>query len=369
LIAVVEASFRRHADDFSRPESANWRYAAIKASRDSKDAEILSFGTSLVKYGVQSRVVSRVTGKRTFNLAVFCGQMSSSYFLLKRTLAAGARPRLLLVDCQDGPVPREHSGERLEGVQSSLRWWPQILSFRDTLELAWDTKDPALFADISTAKLLASYRARDEIRTSIQAAFRGDSSLTTADIRTLRRNWAMNGGTHVAPRKPAVAPNEAVSQSVPIAKFDDRQFLRNKLAHAHAQRFVDLASQHGIRVLWLLPPIGPNAQRDRDRIGLDDYFTQQARWIQTQSDLITVVDGRRAGYGASTFADTVHLDRAGAGTFSQDVAEVIKHAIDHPESLPRWVELPPYRDLPERMPLEDVGQSRLAISEREKIGR
>ena len=362
LIAGVEATLRRHTDDFSRPESANWNFASTRASRDSRNAEVLGLGTSLVKYGVQSRVIQRETGKRTYNLAVFGGQMPSSYFILKQAIASGAAPKVLLLDCQDGPVPKEHLGERQEGIESNLRWWPQILSFRDAFDLAWHTHDAGLFADIAVAKLLPSYRMRNEVRSSVQASLRGQPVFSTEDIRSLRRNWVMNRGTHVAPRKPSTEPAPSPDSKVSPEPFNTRQFGLNTLSRVYAQKLFALTNQNGIRVLWLIPPIGPAAQLDRDRVGLDSYFTELARWAQSQSNLVTVVDGRRANYSSATFADTVHLDRSGGYTFSLDVAQVVKHALEQPETLPRWLALPRYRVHADHFPVEDVGQSRIAIT-------
>ncbi len=61
------------------------------------------------------------------------------------------------------------------------------------------------------------------------------------------------------------------------------------------------------------------------------------------------------------FADKVHLDRQGGATFSADVAAIVRRRLDDPSRAPRWVELPPYRDVATGVPVEDFTESRHAL--------
>lgn len=370
LIGVVEGYVASHDVDFSLAGPSNWRYGAWSASRETKGIKLLALGTSLVKHGLQARVVERETGRSTLNLAVFSGQMSSSYYLLKRTIDSRSTPGAILIDCQDGPVPRPLRDQRPEGVEANLRCWPEMLGIADLLDLSVAANDASLFGELALARLLPSYRARYEIRSDILAALRGQVGSSRSLILTFRRNWFANRGTHVVARDsvPPPAPAEP-SGPVPRADFSTSRWVRNKLSLDYTERLLDLAAAHQIKVFWLIPPVGPVAQSERDREGIDEYFTRVARWAQSRSPDLVVLDARRSGYPRSAFVDKVHLNREGGGRYSLDVGAAIRQTFASGRGAPRWVDLPDYRTLDRDLPVEDFTESMFALGKAGAVRR
>jgi hypothetical protein len=362
LVVSIERYVARHPDDFTRTDPANWRFSARAARGAEAKADILCLGDSLVKFGVQARVVAHATGRRAVNLAVFGGHMPATYFVLEHALRAGARPEAILVDCQDGPIPRVHRRDRPDGLQVNMRSWPELLTASDCFDLSCTARDAGFFAEVMLAKALPSYKARSEIRDAFASAMRGRGDSWFVTVRALRRNWAQNQGTHVAPHRPAPPAAPASEGARPRPReFPGETFARNELTLSYAARLLDLAAAHKIAVFWLLPPVGPGKQAERDGDGIDSYHTRQARWALSRSGGVVVIDGRRSGYGPGVFADKVHLDSQGGATFSADVAAIVRRRLDNPSVAPRWVELPPYRDVETGVPVEDFAESRHAL--------
>src|SRR5947199_7563 len=85
------------------------------------------------------------------------GRRPASFFLLRRALDAGARPRaivadfaaLMLKDDDNPPKPLNY---------------PELATLRDCLDLAWASRDASFFGSLALGKLLPSYRWRFEIR-------------------------------------------------------------------------------------------------------------------------------------------------------------------------------------------------------------
>ena len=84
---------------------ADWAYGGRAASRRAPDAEILCFGDSMIKFGMAPRVLEDRLGRRAFNLALYAGSPTASYFLLRRPLESGAKPAAVLVDFQPRHSP------------------------------------------------------------------------------------------------------------------------------------------------------------------------------------------------------------------------------------------------------------------------
>ena len=81
------------------------------------------------------------------------------------------------------------------------------------------------------------------------------------------------------------------------------------------------------------------------------------------------MDGRLSGYPAEAFYDKLHLNSAGANTFSADIGDVIRRHLADPTGAPRWVTLPPYRARPLDPGLEDDERSRVVLAEQHARGR
>jgi hypothetical protein len=359
LVGAVERYVVRKNDHFMQTDPTNWRDSARASRHEATRADILCLGSSLVKFGLQARVIQRATGRKTQNLALYGAHMPATYFTLKHALQAGARPSVILVDCSDGPIERNHRHERYEGLTANMRSWPELLSITDSVDLAWTARDAGFLAEVMTARIFPSYKSRNEIRISILEALMGtDNHPFHVGAETLRANWAINNGTHIAPRLLSSSDTIAPRPDRPRpAKFPNDVCQRNKLTLAYTQRFLDLAAAHQIKVFWLLPPLRPAKQIQREKDGVDSYFTGLARWVVARSDGVVVIDGRNSGYAGNVFADTTHLDRQGGTTFSTDVAAIVKHALNDPSASARWVALPPYRDVVTDVPMEDLVQT------------
>ena len=111
LIVAVEWFERRHYAQ-SNLLAISWADTSRRLDKIARGADILCFGDSLVKHGVQSAVLERATGKKVGNLAMNNGAMPASYFLFRRALEHGCKPSVVLIDAADGileegpPVPR-----------------------------------------------------------------------------------------------------------------------------------------------------------------------------------------------------------------------------------------------------------------------
>lgn len=98
-VAIVELLLTRGEPDFLMAWQVLVRYQSDASRRkDVPKDSVLCFGESLVSYGVVPSILEKRLGRRTFNLAVAGGKFPSSYFLLRRSLEAGARPSALVID-------------------------------------------------------------------------------------------------------------------------------------------------------------------------------------------------------------------------------------------------------------------------------
>ncbi|MCA1684508.1 MAG: hypothetical protein LC745_00685, partial [Planctomycetia bacterium] len=287
------------------------------------------------------------TGRRALNLACVGGTSPLTYFLLKRSLDAGARPSALLVDFKATQLQSNH-----RVVERALA---ELLSPSESLELAWTARDPLMFARLAVSGLLPSVRARSEIREWVLAAVAGGSASPRRENLAALRNWTVNRGAGLLDKW---AGSETIGEH-----FDEKcmaapgAWYCHPLNAVYLRRFLVLAATRDIPVYWLLPPIHPRVQGRRDSLRLDANFDRMLRRATQRYANLTVIDGRGAGYPARHFIDSVHLDSEGAYAYSDDLASLLPLA----PGGPRWVMLPAYRDRPITIPLEDQTGSRLAL--------
>src|SRR5439155_15786023 len=111
----------------------------------------------------------------------------------------------------------------------------------------------------------------------------------------------------------------------------------------YVRRFLSLAARHGISVYWVIPPMTPEVHARREREGQEALYTRFVRETQAQFPNVTVLDGRRSGYGLSVHTDPLHLDHQGALAFSLDVADLMARRPPGRSPIPQWVDLPAYR--------------------------
>lgn len=354
LVGMIERQFGRNELHFALAESENWKFSERQARKQTAPGSILCFGSSLVKDGLLPRAIEAKTGRKSYNLAAMRAHMPTSYYLLKRSLEAGARPSAVLVDCQDGPVPITDAAKQAEAIRVNLRNWPGLLTATEAIDLAWQTRDPNLLAELAVDRLVPSAKMRHEIRSTIQACLKNDHASSIEFIAALHRNWTANLGTHVMP--PGDVRSEEVA-SVSPAPLPRDQYLPNALSETYTRRFLELAAAHQIRVFWLLPPVSSRLQRERDESGYSAYFTSRAAWIQREFPWVNVIDSRRSGYPSHLFVDGAHLNRHGAYDYSAAVAAIVDQAMKRPGDA-RWIAAPRYHSAePEQIAVEDIVQS------------
>src|SRR5207245_157501 len=109
------------------------------------------------------------------------GQTSSSYFMLRRTLRAGAKPSAIVLDLT--PHMLIHAPE----VNKNL--WPELLNAEECLDLARALGDSNFFTSTMLARLLPTYKERHDIRAGLMAALDGKSVSWRDRIPMYRRNW------------------------------------------------------------------------------------------------------------------------------------------------------------------------------------
>jgi hypothetical protein len=364
IVVCFESFVARHDIDFTELSAADWRLSRSAATAEASGARLLVFGDSLLKFGIVPGIIERRTGLETFNLSVLGGQSPSSYFLLRRAIEAGARPEAILLDCQDMPSVERFDGRGL-GLWAYVRSWPELISSRDWVELCWSARDGELLGATGLRRLLPSLKARAEVRGQLLKLLVTGGTDSGRKQETQRRNWRSNKGSILmSPRlsNPSRLSPEVLATPVSSWSPDPvtREFLR---------KFLSLAAEHQVRVFWLLPPMTPEVEGLRDRVGQHTYYTRLAEGLQAEYPGLVVVDGRDSGYARGVFIDDSHLDRAGAVAFTSDVAEIVARTLATGRPASDWVRISPYSKRTDPGSIEDMEQSRLAVESERKARR
>ena len=97
LVGLVEGLVARNEIDYKTGWFWEWRFSGHAANKASRH-DVLCFGDSLVNHGVIPLIIEQHLGLKAYNFALSGGQSSTSYFQLRRTLEAGAKPSAVLVD-------------------------------------------------------------------------------------------------------------------------------------------------------------------------------------------------------------------------------------------------------------------------------
>jgi hypothetical protein len=365
LITAIEGFIARNALDFSDPVSLSWRLAARSARSLAPGRSVLLAGDSLVKHGLVPRVIAARSDQTAVNLAVARGSAPATFFLVRRALEAGARPAALVVDFK----PNVLTG----GPRYNSRYWQEILTPREILELARASRSAALGLELAVGRLLPSFRSRHEIRDNLRAALRGETDRLRLINRMCLRNWTVNDGADVAAKNPAWSGTVEVGPETD-QKYQTRVFQCHRVNAEYIRRLFALAAARGVAVYWLLPPLTPQLQARREQAGAEAGFVQFVRSMQATAANVTVLDARHAGYDHRLFVDATHLDGQGAQALSRDIAAVLNRDLDldlglaradrtAKASAPCWVELPAYHGGRGELALEDLEQSRRAISQ------
>lgn len=345
---------------------ASWRTAMECASGPEAGAEVLAFGDSLIKLGILPRVLEARLGWTAYNLAVLGGGPPTSHALLRRVLDAGQRPRAIVVSFSPlllGMDPR-----------TNLDWWCRLFDARERLELAWRSRDARFAATLLVEGALPSRGYADAFRDRVGlSAFttpRGGERMEPDELPTLLRNWQLNRGAQVAPRR-----------FVPIAGALPRPFdgpswsWQPHPAHAeHVKRFLGLAQRRGIPVYWVLTPADALWLERNTRAGTVSSYRRFVERQAARFANLTVLDGQRTSWDRTLFRDPIHLNRDGAVRLSLAVAESIARERDRQRdrdpaapSAGRWIALdervsPAMASRKYQNLLEDLDQSRLAVN-------
>ena len=346
LVVLAEWTLGRHDLDFTAPWHWDWRETGKLTAKKQGKAEILLFGDSLLKFGVMPRVIQDRAHRSSYNFALHTGQTSSSYFMLKRVLAAGHHPKVVVLDMT--PHMFFHMPEE------NARLWPELLSPVECFDLAWMKRDPDFFARTMLGHYLPSFKERHDVRATLMARLAGlPSPSRRGEIPFYRRNWKQNDGAQLMPAGvvPAIDP---VHWEQSLYKL----WAPNPVNVAYLDRFLKLAADAKIPVAWLLPPVQAAVQARTEASGFDAAYTRFVRQVADRFPCVTVLDARHAGFEVAEFNDGVHLQRSGALRLSTVVGDQLGAGFKGG----KWVTLDANQPHGVEYPIEDVNQSAVALT-------
>lgn len=356
LVVLIEATLAQHVTAFIDYMALAWRKSARTAASPVAQRDLLFLGDSLVKCGLLPSIIQDELGVRAYNLAIFGGQASSSYFLLRKAIEAGSRPRAVIVDF--------HPNLLAVAPRSGARYWSHLLDLRDGLDLAWNTLDVRLSFETLVLGWMPSIRDRNDLRKAILDSFAPEPAKSSRACSVLERNWQVNQGAHVVPVVGALISDPFGGGSSQKAIWTPRP-----LNIRYLERLLDLAGSHGIAVYWLMPPSTRAWQARRERLGLDASYERKVRELLGRHPNLRVLDGRHSTYGDRAFLDPAHLNRDGAASLSMATAQILARHWHDPARAARWESLPPFQRYSVPSVIEDLDQSKLALALPAKAAR
>ena len=350
MVALIVASERQLApraqtiDPVGRVEMS-WNASAASAEGLEAVVEVICLGDSLIKLGILPRVLEDQLGHSAFNFAVLGGQAPSSYFLLRRVLEQGIRPRALLVDFSEDLL------SLAPGLNPTC--WSDSVGRLQGLELAWHSRDPALAISTGLHWLLPRWCDQNQRQ---PFSHLGVENQTADDPRVFERNWRFNRGAQVAPR--TFVPVEGLSSA-------NGQRWRPHAANAfYVDRLLRTAEAAKIQVFWILTPEISGHREQLEQNGVLAAYRQFIVDRLAAHACLTVLDGERLFGNTGAFRDPMHVNRDGAIRLSLAVAAAIGPRLSEAEpTSPRWLDLVEtadqetsrYQEL-----VEDLDQSRAA---------
>ncbi len=320
----------------------------MRAARGSEgSSDVLCFGDSRIKLGILPRVLHDRIRVSAYNLGILGGQAPSTYFLLRQVLERGNRPRAILVDFSETLLTFAPS--------ANAACWADWIGPWESLDLAWQSQDPALAVSTVLHLLLPGWcDGREGSVLSGSLANVGRGGLGADESCVFERNWRLNHGAQVAPR-----------EFVQVEEPDERGMWRIHPANeVYVDRFLRTAQGCGIAVYWILPPSVITRRERLERTGGSVAYRQFVAERVARYSCLTVLDGDRLPWTSRDFRDPLHLNRDGALRLSLAVAAVAGPQFPGCSSGPRWVDLDAndksdlskYQDT-----LEDLDQSRAAL--------
>lgn len=348
LIVVVELLISRASLDLLRPEFWLW-YASDRSSRQSAAtaAEVLCLGTSQTSYGVVPQVLQERLGRPVYSLAMCSSPPQADYYLLKRVLDAGGRPKAVVLDLHPHLMSVSYWG--------SIRFFPNLLSAGESLDLAWTAGDPDFATQVLLTQALPSVLGRFDIRNAIRATLEG--KLFSVRKPTLSHLWNReeNQGAIVLP--PRDKPLSELTAS-DYEWYAPPEWRLNPINTLYVRRLLRLAAAHRITVYLLIPPIDARLEQIREQRGLAAAYREFAGRLQARHFNLVVVEATPSSYPPGVFHDGMHLSHAGAVAMTSDLAEILRPRLDAPRTVePRWLALLPYRDRRSAAPIAELGET------------
>lgn len=360
LVVAVEAGIVRAGREIGTLTSADWRRDRQAATSEAAtQAEILCIGDSQIKTGIAPAALEARLDRTVYNLAAMGSPTPASYFLLKRALEAGARPKAIVLDA--------HEAQLWGGIyRDYVAAWAELADPAEAFQLAKDDGDLGFFG-LYLSHLIPSVRFRLDLRKAVVGgiAERPRDPQVPWDpvvVRHYRRNRGalLFHATHPKDGPDPypgglIPPGDAALcyRTGPMARATNLVYL---------DRTLTLAKSRGILVFFVLAPIHPGVLTLRERGGLEAQYEGLIRKIHDQYENVTVVDARRAGFEHGAFVDTCHLNFEGATALSNGLAEVIADRLDGRGESGRWAALPRFVEPPVRLSVENLAESQAAVS-------
>ncbi|MDX2037356.1 MAG: hypothetical protein SFX72_11955 [Isosphaeraceae bacterium] len=309
LILTIESRLHRlEPVHFSTVWVDDWRRTAQAASTTARDAELLCFGDSAAKFGLVPSELEDATGLRTHSLAMNVGHALAAEILLDRALAAGARPRVVVLEA----VPHLLAAS----PRCAVRLWPALLRLEQWHVPAIRSRDPRFVAELLVGRIFASVRARFEIRESIIAALGSRLPDSAYLLPILRRQWTANRGAQLmSKRTTPLDPGAFRAELLPSAWSPDP-------VQAEAlRRSIGRARSVGARVVLLLPPFIPSVHERRRAAGLETSYERFIDRLTQEFPGLEVFDARDSCSDDDLHVDPIHLDVGGAIALSRALGE------------------------------------------------
>src|SRR5687767_6278457 len=98
LVLAVEATLAGHDANFTEIWHWDWRIFGRSVATKAKGRDVLFFGDSAMKFGIMPRIIRDRSKLDAYNFAIHVGQTSTSYFMFRRALEGGARPKAVVLD-------------------------------------------------------------------------------------------------------------------------------------------------------------------------------------------------------------------------------------------------------------------------------
>jgi hypothetical protein len=360
IVIVSESGLARLELRLAPMAAADWGLNRAEAAREAVGADILCLGDSLIKCGVSPAVLEAKLGLTAYNLASLGAPPPASYFLLRRSLDAGARPRAIVLDATSTTLTAA-------AYRGLVRNWAALLGPREAFMLARDDRDSGFLGVHLVHYLIPSVRMRLDLRKAAADELAGGPAVAeVAWGPIVERQHAINRGAfHRSPTHPKEGPDPFPGGVLPPheeAVCYPAGWTPYPTNLVYLDKTLALAESRGLPVFFLVPPIHPGVQAGRQARGLDASFMMLVRKIHARHANVTVVDGRRAGFGHGAFADAQHLDREGAAALSIALADAMRPQLTGRASGDRWVALPMYADPTDLPDIEDMAESAVALA-------